>query len=153
MYSKSCSNKPFLPSQSKRYLDYYKQQCGGAGVAKFHGSSTQYGYGLGSLIKSIIRRIIPIGSKIAKAIKPVAKEAFRISKPHLKNAAKDLTKAALEKVAAKLLRPRTTENQTGSGRKRRRAVKTNKSGKKKKIVKSAKRQCKRPNHVSFGEIF
>jgi len=107
--------KHTVTDKHKAYLDYYKAQAGGE-IPKFHGTEVQYGYGLGGLLRSLICRIIPIGSRVLNAIKPVAKQAFEIAKPHLKEAAKDLTKEAIRRVTEKL--GESSEPQTGFGRKK-----------------------------------
>lgn len=102
-----------IPQQSTNrvYLDYYLNQAG-KGLPRYQGTQTQYGFGLGSILRSIIRSIIPFGNRVVAAVKPAAKAAFNIAKPHLKEAAKDLTKAAITNIASRL-------NQQGEGRKRR----------------------------------
>jgi hypothetical protein len=99
----------YSPNQ-RAYLDYYTQQAGG-GISRYRGGD-QYGYGLGSILGAIIRKIIPIASGV---IKP----AVAIAKPHLKAAARDLTVAAVKKVSRAVKRRRTTKKvQTGGRRKR-----------------------------------
>ncbi len=100
-----------MPHQSNAYLNYYRAQAGhgGAGMPRFQGAPAQYGYGLGGLLGSIIRRIIPIGARLLKAVRPAARAAVRIAKPHVKAAAKDLATTAARHVAGKLAKAATTK--------------------------------------------
>ncbi len=111
---------------SKAYLDYYKAQAGSGSIPKFHGASTQYGYGLGGILRSIIRRIIPLGARVAKAVAPAAKKAFTIAKPHLKAAGKELATAAMNKATEKITQ-KLKKLQKGKGRSCRRVVKKRKA--------------------------
>ena len=53
-----------LPTQHRSYLEYYQRQAGGGtGLPKFRGAATQYGFGLGGLLRNLIRFIIPVGKQ------------------------------------------------------------------------------------------
>lgn len=91
----------FYTPNHRAYLEYYTNQAGG--LPRFQGGQ-QYGYGLGALLRGLFRRIVPLGRQV-----------FEIAKPHLKEAGRDLTKAAVAKVTERLLDPKP---QRGSGRKR-----------------------------------
>ena len=103
----------FSPNQ-RAYLDYYSNQAGG-GISRYRGAD-QYGYGLGSLLSSIIRKIIPIASSI---VKPAA----HIVKPHLKSAAKDLAVAAVKTVSRRIKKKRAKPQQKGGRRRKRKPAK------------------------------
>ena len=115
----------FYQPDSRAYLQYYQSQAGGGGglgIQKFHGGRYQYGYGLGGLLRSIIRSIIPIGRSVARKVAPVAKSAFRIAQPHLKSAARDIASEAVrtvnKKIGQKLGGGGVENGQTGGRRRR-----------------------------------
>lgn len=101
------------------YLQYYQDQAGG-NLARFQGG--QHGYGLGSLIRSIIRRIIPIGSKIVKAARPVAKRAIEIARPHVREAVSEIAKEAGRKITDTWAVDRNSAKEQKGGRKARRTA-------------------------------
>ena len=117
----------YYTPDSGAYENYYLNQAGGGDIPKFRG---QYGFGLGSLLKSLIKTILPIGRSVAKS-------AFNIARPHLSAAANDLTNEAAKAVVNRIRR--TT--QSGSGRKRKA---TSKSKCKAKRAKSVKKKPKKP---------
>lgn len=128
----------------RAYHDYYMRQAGGGEIPKFIGAQTQYGYGLGGLLRNLIRTVIPLGSRLFKIVKPVAHEAFTMAKPHLKEAVKEIGSAALRKAGEKLAEL-TTPGQSGSGRKRKRRRQMSKprQSKRRKVVKKRKMKAKR----------
>ena len=100
------------------YQRYYLEQAGGSDIPKFRG---QYGYGLGSLLRSFIKTIFPIG-------KSMAKSAFNIAKPHLQAAAGDLTKEATKAVINKINK---ATGQSGGRKRKKSCAKTQKAKKSK----------------------
>lgn len=103
------------------YHDYYMRQAGAGEFNKFAGAQMQYGYGLGGLLRNLIRRIIPLGAKLVNTVKPMAREAFSIAKPHLKDAAKEVGKHLLTKMATQFADETTAthnQEQTGSGKRK-----------------------------------
>ena len=130
---------------NKLYLDYYLNQAGGGGLPKFEGRQVQYGFGLGSFLRSMIRRTIPIGKSVVKALTPVAKEAFTVAQPHLKAAASDITKMAVNKVAEKL----ASKQNGGSRRKPQKQVKRKRPNQKRAPVRNTGR---RTNHMTYRGI-
>jgi hypothetical protein len=82
---------------AEAYFQYYENQAGGD-LPRFHGG--QHGYGLGSMIRSLIRRIIPLGSRIVKKAAPIARRAIAIAKPHMEEAVSELAREAGKKIAA-----------------------------------------------------
>lgn len=97
----------YQPSH-KAYIDYYESQAGSGALQRYAGAQSQFGYGLGSLLRSVFRSLIPFGRR-----------AFDIAKPHLKDAARELTKEAARGIGERL----ASRSQKGGRRRRRRLVK------------------------------
>lgn len=109
----------YIPD-AEAYLKYYQDQAGG-NLPRFYGG--QHGYGLGSLIRSLVRRLIPIGSKLIKTARPMAKRAIEIAKPHVNDAMSELAKEAGKKIANTWS---TNKEQKGGLRRKRRVRRTKK---------------------------
>lgn len=82
----------FIPNRG--YYDaYYCQKGGGqANFPVFQGSVIQRGYGLGGLIASLSRSIIPL---LGKTVKPLLKEGVKRAIPVIKETATEVGKHAL----------------------------------------------------------
>ena len=121
-------NQDYFSPNQRAYLDYYSNQAGG-NISRFRGGD-QYGYGLGSIITSIIRKIIPLAASVVKP-------ATHIVKPHLKAAAKDLAVAAVKKITRRRRRQNTKVAQSGGRRRRKKQRKPKKKrGRRRKAPKN-----------------
>ena len=123
----------YYAPDSSAYAAYYENQAGGGDITRYRG---QQGFGLGGILRSIIRTIFPIGRRVVKS-------AYRIAKPHLQAAATELTKEAARTISNKI----AGKQQSGGGmrRKRRRRATSKRSApaskraKKSKVHKSRKK--------------
>ena len=116
----------YSPNQ-RAYLDYYTTQAGG-GLNRYRGGE-QSGYGIASILGSIIRKIIPVASSL---VRPAA----HIVKPHLKAAARDLTVAAVKKITRAVKKRKQSKKtpQAGGRRKRRKGTKKKKSSRRRRTA-------------------
>lgn len=87
-----------------RLVNYYINQAGhGAQLPGFMGGPTMYGHGIAGFFSKIFRYVMPF-----------ARKTYEIAKPHLKSAARDLTKHAITKIMDSSLTD-SRQQQEGSG--------------------------------------
>jgi hypothetical protein len=134
-------HQQFYIPDSDAYLDYYVSQAGGLLP---HYWASQQGFGLGSLLRSLFRSIVPFGRKV---LKPVAKRAFAIAKPHLmeaaphlKDAAKDMARAAATHIGEKIASRMTSPQEGGRRPKKRAASKRKAPAKRRRTGATSKRR-------------
>ena len=121
------------------YEQYYANQQSGRGMPVYSGALRQRGHGLGNIIGSLFRRILPfLGRGAAAALMTGSKVVGDVSEgKKFKQSLKDRVPEGIKSLASSLV------NQSGSGhRKRKRRQSKNKKKKKKpKKTKKIKRYC------------
>ena len=146
------------------YEDYYARQNGGE-MPVFVGARTQRGHGLGSILSSLFRRILPFVKSGAKFLAPrVLKAGMQITDDvvagkSFKESAKERIPTAIKEAMPNLnfqsgsgFRKRRTKIENHSPVKRRRITKRKKNNKKKKIRVVRKKTCvvkkKKPSRLN-----
>jgi hypothetical protein len=125
----------------RAFENYYANQCG-HGLPVFYGARMQRGHGIGSIFGGLFRTIFPIIKRVAPVIGRKALETGMqiagdvAAGQSIKEAAKTRVVEAIEKGINKLAGGPSDQNQTGSGKPRKRAAGATTERKSKKKKKS-----------------
>ena len=125
--------KPFNPDAGLYEDILSHNQIGHGALGRYRGSELQNGAGLGSFFRSIFSRVARFATPLVRSAMPHVKSALESAKPHLGAAAQSVVNEAGKGIAEKISQVLSSastaqqstgdpQQQTGTGRKRRRAV-------------------------------